>query len=238
MLCAAISPCSTADVDDLMRPRAIARRVNMRRAGLHRGVGDDAAAIPSRRPPFPDPDRRWPESRPSASRISAAATRSLLLSVLEGDSLVRAPARKRRSNLVPVQRRMPSRRNTFSTTAPRPRRNRATNVRRAGSTVTLTSNRQKNCANSTATGPPPRTISERGSLRSESASSLVRKPISSSPGSRRGRGDRPGANDKIFGSHGFRRSLRARRSRPPYADRETGARAQKLEFSGGNSSRR
>ena len=33
------------DVDDLMRPGAIARRINVRRAGLHFGIGDDAAVF-------------------------------------------------------------------------------------------------------------------------------------------------------------------------------------------------
>ena len=111
--------------------------------------------------------------RPSANSISSAAIRRVLPSC-SNKTAFNSPSRRASSNRVFVNTAMPSRRKTFSSSAAAS----ASKSRRIWPLrwikVTCVSKRAKNCANSTATAPPPRTINDFGGFARVSASSLVR----------------------------------------------------------------
>ena len=82
--------------------------------------------------------------------------------------------------MLSVKTRMVSRRKTFSISIPASASNSFKICPPRWMSVTLTPKRAKNCANSHAIAPPPRTMSDFGSRFRVSASSLVMKPMLSS----------------------------------------------------------
>ena len=130
------------DVDDLMRPGAIARRVNVRRAGLHFRIGDDPAVVASRRRPFASPVRRCSATRPMREENFLRHGPQNFAMLMERHSLAPSLA-EGSSNFVSVQTRMPSRRSTFSTTAAASASNSRSSCPLRWISVTSTSNRRK-----------------------------------------------------------------------------------------------
>ena len=147
MLCPAISPCCTAMWTISCRPGAIARRVNVRHAGLHAAIRHDASAIRGERRCVQaerrnvrhaaEPEKDFLGLRP---RTSCRHVRKKLLSS--------RPVAAHRELRVRCKASMPSRRKTFSMTDVRRRRISCRMCGLRWISVTSTPNRAKNCANS------------------------------------------------------------------------------------------
>ena len=149
-------------------------------------------------PAFSSPSNAVFGTRPSAKRISSAEMETALppcsneISFIVGqasslsifrlsgclDRLEARPTIRASSSFVPVKTWMPSRRKTFSISVPASASNSFKTCPLRWMSVTLTPKRAKNCANSHAIAPPPRTMSDLGNRFSASASSLVRQLIS------------------------------------------------------------
>jgi hypothetical protein len=111
-------------------------------------------------------------TRPNANKISAAEMETIFL-FCANETVFNFPFRFASKSFVPVKTLMPSRRKTVSTTAAASVSNSFKMCSLRWMSVTLTPNRAKNCANSHATAPPPRTMSDLGSRLSANALSLV-----------------------------------------------------------------
>ena len=184
------------DVDDFVRPGAIARRENVRRARLHFVVCDDAAVFRFHAGVFQAERRRV---RHAAQREqNFLGGNGNCLPSCSNETVFNFPLRFASKSFVPVKTRMPSRRKTFSISVPASASNSFKMCSLRWINVTLTPKRAKNCANSHAIAPPPRMMSDFGSFFSATASSLVMKPTSFSCGSGGGATREPVAMTKCF----------------------------------------
>ena len=112
MLCAGDFALLDRDVNDLMRPGAIARRVNVRRARLHPRVRDDAPVFVLNAGVFQTERRRVRHPARARKKFPRPATRTFCRRART--KLPSFSAARASRSFVPVKSVMPSRRKTFS----------------------------------------------------------------------------------------------------------------------------